>query len=57
MEGMLDKLSQPVAFATAPLGTEPAKTKGSRRDGSSNSDIDEQPHSKLKLDGKFKSSK
>ena len=43
MEGMLDNLSQPVAFATAPLGTEPnvpAKKKGIRRDGSSSSDTD-----------------
>jgi hypothetical protein len=64
MEGMLDNLSQPVAFATAPLGTESAasKKKGSRREGSSSSDTDEQPRAsklsaKLKLDGKFKSSK
>lgn len=60
MEGMLDNLSQPVAFATAPLGTESAasKKKGSRREGSSSSDADEQPRAaKLKLDGKFKSSK
>ncbi|KAH7916013.1 hypothetical protein BJ138DRAFT_1140485 [Hygrophoropsis aurantiaca] len=40
MEGMLDNLSQPVAFATAPLGTEPPKKKGIRRDGSSSSDTD-----------------
>ncbi|KAG2041966.1 hypothetical protein BDR03DRAFT_932209 [Suillus americanus] len=47
MEGMLDNLSQPVAFATAPLGTElpPSGKKTLRRDGSSCSDTDiEQPH-------------
>lgn len=63
MEGMLDNLSQPVAFATAPLGTEPHPSgkKSSRRDGSSSSDTDaEQPHTskfftRLGLDGKFKS--
>ncbi|KAG1800838.1 uncharacterized protein HD556DRAFT_1438836 [Suillus plorans] len=63
MEGMLDNLSQPVAFATAPLGTEPtpAGKKNSRRDGNSSSDTDiEQPHTstfftRLGLDGKFKS--
>ncbi|OAX41311.1 hypothetical protein K503DRAFT_848471 [Rhizopogon vinicolor AM-OR11-026] len=60
MEGMLDNLSQPVAFATAPLGTEAtSKKKGSRRDGSSSSDTEEQSHrskisSKLKLGGKFR---
>lgn len=37
MEGMLDNLSQPVAFATAPLS--PA-TRALRRDGSSSSDTD-----------------
>lgn len=65
MEGMLDNLSQPVAFATAPLGTEPPPSgkKSSRRDGSSSSGADvEQPHTstfftRLGLDGKFKSSK
>ncbi|KAG1756287.1 uncharacterized protein EDB91DRAFT_4955 [Suillus paluster] len=62
MEGMLDNLSQPVAFATAPLGTEPPSgKKTSRRDGSSSSATDiEQPHTskfltRLGLDGKFKS--
>ncbi|KAG2752715.1 hypothetical protein P692DRAFT_20773571 [Suillus brevipes Sb2] len=63
MEGMLDNLSQPVAFATAPLGTEPPPSgkKSSRRDGSSSSGADvEQPHTstfftRLGLDGKFKS--
>ncbi|KAG0705169.1 hypothetical protein DFH29DRAFT_907881 [Suillus ampliporus] len=63
MEGMLDNLSQPVAFATAPLGTEPPPLgkKSSRRDGNSSSDTDiEQPHTskfltRLGLDGKFKS--
>lgn len=63
MEGMLDNLSQPVAFATAPLGTEPPPSgkKSSRRDGSSSSNTDvEQPHTstfftRLGLDGKFKS--
>ncbi|KAI6039013.1 hypothetical protein EDC04DRAFT_2868139 [Pisolithus marmoratus] len=42
MEGMLDNLSQPVAFATAPLATEvgmPGKL-GSRRDCGSSSDTD-----------------
>jgi hypothetical protein len=63
MEGMLDNLSQPVAFATAPLGTKlpPSGKKSLRRDGSSSGDTDfEQPHTstfftRLKLDGKFKS--
>ncbi|KAH7889763.1 hypothetical protein F5I97DRAFT_1997047 [Phlebopus sp. FC_14] len=42
MEGMLDNLSQPVAFTTAPLGTEPnlPVRKGLLRDGSSSSDTD-----------------
>ncbi|KAL4074494.1 hypothetical protein V8B97DRAFT_2016576 [Scleroderma yunnanense] len=42
MEGMLDNLSQPVAFTTAPLGTEAdlQGKKGLRRDGSSSSDTD-----------------
>ncbi|KII88963.1 hypothetical protein PLICRDRAFT_53460 [Plicaturopsis crispa FD-325 SS-3] len=38
MEGMLDNLSQPVAFATAPLGAEPPQQK--RPEGSSSSDTD-----------------
>jgi len=37
MEGMLDNLSQPVAFATAPLGTEPHAP---RREESTSSDTD-----------------
>ncbi|EGO21518.1 hypothetical protein SERLADRAFT_473969 [Serpula lacrymans var. lacrymans S7.9] len=41
MEGMLDNLSQPVAFATAPLGVEAnSPRKGLRKDGSSSSDTD-----------------
>ncbi|KAF9227995.1 hypothetical protein BS17DRAFT_774614 [Gyrodon lividus] len=62
MEGMLDNLSQPVAFTTAPLGTEPnlSGKKGLQRDGSSSSDTDrEEPFAfkfsrKLGLDGKTK---
>jgi len=64
MEGMLDKLSQPVAFTTAPLGTEPSFSgkQGLQRDGSSGSEIErEEPFVsrfswKLGLDGKPKSS-
>ncbi|KAI6111485.1 hypothetical protein EDD17DRAFT_1504810 [Pisolithus thermaeus] len=42
MEGMLDNLSQPVAFATAPLATEVGVLgkQGSRRDCGSSSDTD-----------------
>lgn len=48
MQGMLDNLSQPVAFATAPLGTEPSPTEEqshsqtipSRRESSLSSDTD-----------------
>lgn len=48
MQGMLDNLSQPVAFATAPLGhpevpispSLPDKTDDLRRDGSLSSDTD-----------------
>ncbi|KAI6036646.1 hypothetical protein BKA83DRAFT_4165879 [Pisolithus microcarpus] len=42
MEGMLDNLSQPVAFATAPLATEVGMLgkQGSRRDCGSSSDTD-----------------
>ncbi|KAF8841199.1 hypothetical protein BDN67DRAFT_1010888 [Paxillus ammoniavirescens] len=42
MEGMLDNLSQPVAFTTAPLGTEPnlSGKKHLQRDCSSSSDTD-----------------
>lgn len=44
MEGMLDNLSQPVAFATAPLGSAegstPAAQRALRRDGSLSSDTD-----------------
>jgi hypothetical protein len=47
MEGMLDNLSQPVAFATAPLGPD---TRPLRRDGSSGSDTD---HEDTKYARKF----
>lgn len=65
MEGMLDNLSQPVAFTTAPLGTELAFSgkRGLQRDGSSGSETErEEPFvskfsRKLGLDGKPKSSK
>jgi hypothetical protein len=48
MQGMLDNLSQPVAFATVPLGhpeipislSSPDKTDDIRRDGSLSSDTD-----------------
>lgn len=52
MQGMLENLSQPVAFATAPLGTTPeagssgtstppiSKSKALKRDGSLSSDTD-----------------
>lgn len=42
MEGMLDNLSQPVAFTTAPLGTEPGYSgkRGLQRDGSSGSEAE-----------------
>ncbi|KAJ3830025.1 hypothetical protein F5880DRAFT_1469342, partial [Lentinula raphanica] len=41
MQGMLDNLSQPVAFATVPLGTEAtAGTSSPRRDSSLSSDTD-----------------
>jgi hypothetical protein len=48
MQGMLDNLSQPVAFATVPLGhpetptspSSPDKTDDVRRDGSLSSDTD-----------------
>lgn len=45
MEGMLDNLSQPVAFATAPLGTEPGLSgkRGVQRDGSSGSETERDP--------------
>lgn len=63
MEGMLDNLSQPVAFTTAPLGTEPGfPGKRLQRDGSSGSETErEEPFvyrfsRKLGLDGKLKSS-
>lgn len=64
MEGMLDKLSQPVAFTTAPLGTEPSLSVKRRlqRDGSPGSEIErEEPFvsrfsRRLGLDGKPRSS-
>lgn len=42
MEGMLDNLSQPVAFTTAPLGTESSYSgkRGLQRDGSSGSETE-----------------
>ena len=44
---MLDYLSRPVAFATAPLASEEPTAKARTRDGSSNSDTDgEDPFSK-----------
>lgn len=39
-EGMLDYLSRPVAFATAPLAPEDPTSKSRTRDGSSSSDTD-----------------
>ena len=64
MEGLLDNLSQPVAFTTAPLGTEPSffGKRGLQRDGSSGSETErEEPFvsrfsRKLGLDGKLRSS-
>ncbi|KAF8448025.1 hypothetical protein L210DRAFT_3473286 [Boletus edulis BED1] len=63
MEGMLDNLSQPVAFTTAPLGTEPDSSgrRGVQRDGSSGSETERETpfvsrfSRKLGLDGKPKS--
>jgi len=63
MEGLLDNLSQPVAFATAPLGTEPSLSgkRGLQRDGNSGSETErEEPFvsrfsRKLGLDGKLRS--
>ena len=51
MEGMLDNLSQPVAFTTAPLGTETdaQAKKVLRRDGSSSSDTDREDPLSTKL--------
>lgn len=64
MEGMLDNLSQPVAFTTAPLGTETGSSgkRGVQRDGSSGSETEREAplvskfSRKLGLDGRPKSS-
>ena len=46
MQGMLDNLSQPVAFATAPLGPEPSgsATPPRQQDSSLSSDTDNDEH-------------
>ncbi|KAF8559515.1 hypothetical protein OG21DRAFT_1452641 [Imleria badia] len=62
MEGMLDNLSQPVAFTTAPLGTETGFSgkRGVQRDGSSGSETEREApfvsrfSRKLGLDGRSK---
>lgn len=62
MEGMLDNLSQPVAFTTAPLGTEPGYSgkMGLKRDGSLGSETEREEafvskfSRKLGLDGRPK---
>jgi len=55
MEGMLDNLSQPVAFTTAPLGmeTDAQGKRGLRRDGSSSSDTDRDDSLSTKLSRKL----
>ncbi|KIM60600.1 hypothetical protein SCLCIDRAFT_26481 [Scleroderma citrinum Foug A] len=55
MEGMLDNLSQPVAFTTAPLGmeTDGQGKRGLRRDGSSSSDTDREDSLGTKLSRKL----
>lgn len=52
MEGMLDNLSQPVAFTTAPLGTEP-NLRDIPRHGSSSSDTDRDDPLMTKLSKKL----